>query len=103
MRDSIPGTAALAAEGGTQLATLRSDAMQIAADGSFTITLDSSPANGRPNHMQMPAQGRRLLLVRDLFTDWTTQNPVALSIRRIGGPAMAAPRSEDQILNRMRQ
>lgn len=100
MRDSIPGTTALAAEGGTQLATLRSDAMQIAADGSFTITIDSSPANGRPNHMQMPAKGRRLLIVRDLFTDWSTQNPAALSIRRIDGPAMAPPRSEEQIARR---
>lgn len=100
MRDGIPGTAALAAEGGTQLATLRSDAMRIAPDGSFTITIDSSPANGRPNHMQMPAQGKRLLIVRDLFTDWTTQNPVALSVRRIAGPAMSPPPSDDQLARR---
>lgn len=100
MRDSIPGTAALAAEGGTQLATLRSDAMEIAADGSFTITIDSSPANGRLNHMQMPPTGKRLIVVRDLFTDWKTQNPVALSIRRIDGPATAPQRSEEQIARR---
>lgn len=100
LRDSIPGTAAMAAEGGKQIATLRSDAMQVDADGRFTITVDSDPANGRPNHIQTSADGKLLLIVRDLFTDWATQNPVALDVERIGGPAIAAPRSDDQIARR---
>ncbi|MGH6782092.1 MAG: hypothetical protein ACREB5_08310, partial [Sphingomonadaceae bacterium] len=100
LRDSIPGTAAMAAEGGKQLGTLRSDAMRIAADGSFTITLDSAPADGRPNHLQTPAQGKFLLIVRDLFTDWKTQNPVALEIVRVAGPALSTPPSEDAIAHR---
>ncbi|WP_150295136.1 DUF1214 domain-containing protein [Sphingobium estronivorans] len=100
LRDSIPGTTAMAAEGGKQLATLRSDAMQIAADGRFTITVDSEPANGRPNHLQTPANGKPLLVVRDLFTDWATQNPVALEIERVGGPAITAPPSDDRIARR---
>ncbi|SNS06341.1 Protein of unknown function [Sphingomonas laterariae] len=103
LRDSIPGTAAMAAEGGKQLGTLRNDAMQIAADGSFTITLDSAPANGRPNHMQMPAEGKFLLIVRDLFTDWKTQNPVALEIDRVAGPAVAPAPSEEAMARRAAQ
>ncbi|WP_176591528.1 DUF1214 domain-containing protein [Sphingobium sp. EM0848] len=100
LRDSIPGTAAMAAEGGKQLGTLRSDAMQIAADGSFTITLDSAPAGGRRNHIQTPAHGKFLLVVRDLFTDWSTQNPVALEIHRVDGPPMAPPPSDEALARR---
>ncbi|WP_176593456.1 DUF1214 domain-containing protein [Sphingobium sp. EM0848] len=100
LRDSIPGTAAMAAEGGKQLGTLRSDAMQIAADGSFTITLDSAPAGERRNHIQTPAHGKLLLIVRDLFTDWATQNPVALEIRRVDGLPLAAPPSDDALAHR---
>lgn len=97
--DSIPGTTPMSVEGGAMLATLRSDAMAIAPDGSFTITLDREPANGRSNHLQIPPQGRYPLLVRDLFTDWT-QLPVALEVRRISGPPLAPPRTEAQIARR---
>lgn len=100
LRDSIPGTAAMAAEGGKQLGTLRSDEMKIAADGSFTITLDSEPAGDRPNHIQTPASGKFLLIVRDLFTDWEKQNPIALEVHRVSGPAMSPPPSEAQLIDR---
>lgn len=94
--DSIPGTTPLSVEGGKMLATLRSDAMTIAPDGSFTITVDREPANGRPNHIQVPAQGKYPLLVRDLFTDWE-QRPVALEVRRVSGPPRSPPRTETQV------
>jgi len=100
LRDSIPGTGAMGPEGGQQVATLSNDTMQIAADGTFTITIDSSPANGRANHMQMPVEGKFLLIVRDLFTDWGTQNPVALDVRRISGPAVRPARTDDEIAQR---
>lgn len=88
--DMRPSGKKIAVEGGQMLATLRSDAMEIADDGSFTITLDSDPANGRKNHMQIPAAGHFPVHVRDLFTDWSQQNPVALEIRRVAGPPAAA-------------
>lgn len=100
LRDSIPGTAALSPEGGKQLATLSNEQLQVADDGTFTITLDSSPANGRANHMQMPPEGEFLLIVRDLFTDWETQNPVALDVQRVGGPAIRPLRSDAQVAQR---
>jgi hypothetical protein len=100
LRDSIPGTGAMGPEGGKQLATLSNDHLQIAADGTFTITLDSSPANGRANHMQMPSEGKLLLIVRDLFTDWQTQNPVALDVRRVGGPAIRPLRPDREVAQR---
>lgn len=100
LRDSIPGTGAMAAEAGKQLAHLSNDTMQITPDGRFTITLDSSPADGRANHLQMPPEGQFLLIVRDLFTDWKTQNVVALDVRRVGGAAIGPARSDQEVEQR---
>ncbi|WP_162854732.1 DUF1214 domain-containing protein [Sphingobium estronivorans] len=100
LRDSVPGTGAMAAEGGKQLATLRSDQIIFAPDGSFIITIDSDPANGRSNHMQMPPQGSFHMSIRQLLTDWATQNSIALDVRRVGGPAAGPPPSEDPIARR---
>lgn len=85
--DQVPGTdEKMPVEGAGLVATLRSDAMQIDPDGRFTITLDSDPANGRPNHLQLPKQGVYPVYVRDLFTDWSIQSPVALEAFRVAGP-----------------
>ena len=96
VRDAIPGTTAMNAEGGTQLATLRDDALQIGADGRFVITIDSDPANGRPNHLQVPASGVHHVIVRDLLTDWEHQLPIPLTIERVGGPDLPR-RSEAEL------
>jgi len=85
VRDAIPGTTALNAEGGAQLATLRDDALEIAPDGRFAITIDSGPADGRVNHIQIPPAGTHHVIFRDLLTDWTRQVPVAMTIERLGG------------------
>lgn len=100
MRDAIPGTTAMTAEGGQQLSTLRSD--QIVADrqGRFTITVDSQPANGRRNHLQTPPSGKFLVVVRDLFTDWGKQQPIALDIRRLDGPPLSPPPGHDALARR---
>ena len=98
MRDSIPGTGGMAAEGGQQLSTLRLDQMEVARDGSFTISVDSQPAGGRANHLQIPAQGKYLVIVRDLLTDWATQNPVALSVKRLDGPAIQPPATDEELI-----
>ncbi|MEE2060335.1 hypothetical protein [Rhodococcus artemisiae] len=96
MRDSIPGTAALTAEGGTPMATLSSDAIETGPDGAFVVTVDSDPAEGRANHLQIPADGTSLLLVRDLLNDWSTEAPSRLDIVRVDGPPVAPEASVDQ-------
>lgn len=55
-------------------------------DGSFTITADSAPADGRPNHLQLPS-GVTLITARNTLSDWNTQVPMSLSVQRISGPA----------------
>lgn len=100
LRDGIPGMNALQPEGGQLLAGLRSDRMQIAGDGTFTITVDGEPANGRPNHIQLPSRENFMLIVRDLFTDWSVQNPIALEIEQLSPPVSARPHTEESIAAR---
>ena len=86
VRDAIPGTTAMNAEGGLLLATLRDDEMLIAPDGSFTISIDSDPAGARSNHLQIPPSGIFHVVLRDLLDDWERQRPIPLTIERIAGP-----------------
>jgi hypothetical protein len=78
-----------------ELAGLQSSKMDIKPDGTFTITVDSDPANGRPNHMQAPADNHHLhMLIRDSVADWSNENPVSLDIERVSGPPAHTPSSE---------
>ncbi len=61
------------------------------------IALDKDPANGRPNHIQLPPQDKLHLIVLDLFTDWVTQNPVSLEVRRLKPPLLTPALSKDFI------
>jgi hypothetical protein len=70
----------------TSLGLVASRDMAIGADGSFTITIDPDPANGRPNHLQSPPGDLLRLIIRDTTTNWL-QSPNALTVKRIGGPA----------------
>ncbi|MFA5494003.1 MAG: hypothetical protein WC247_04425 [Porticoccaceae bacterium] len=74
---------------------LTSRDMDIAADGRFSISLDSAPAGGRRNHIQLPA-GRLYLLVRDSLSDWR-QVANRIDIRRTGGAALPAPMDDGAI------
>lgn len=51
------------------------------ADGSFVITFDNQPANGRKNHLQLEQLGR--VQVRDTMNEWTDDVPMALSVKRV--------------------
>jgi hypothetical protein len=72
--------------------------IQLAADGSYTIVIDELPANGRRNHIRITPEAKSLL-IRNTFSDWSTQNPDALQIRRLDNPA-AAPVDEAQLVAR---
>ncbi|APE14104.1 hypothetical protein BOH72_01550 [Mycobacterium sp. WY10] len=56
------------------------------ADGSFTITVDSTPtAPGQTNHLYLPP-GTSLITTRNTLADWNTEEPMSLSILRVSGP-----------------
>lgn len=69
----------------TPLAGLLDKDLKTEADGSFVITIDSEPANGRVNHLQTNRYASKLLL-RDTLGDWTQQAPASVHIERVGGP-----------------
>jgi len=77
------------------------DHLTLAPDGSFTITVDSSPANGRINHIQTdPARRDSFIIVRDTVSDWSRENPVALEVVRLSGPAPVLVQTEAQLAAR---
>jgi hypothetical protein len=68
--------------------------MDVAADDSFTITVDETPADGRRNHMQT-RPGADFIIVRDAHADWLNQSPNALEVRRLN--PSGDPRSEEEM------
>jgi hypothetical protein len=71
---------------GNTYSTLSASDLDIAADGSYTITVDSSPtAPGQKNHIQLPSSASGLI-VRDTVSDWDTQTQTQLSVERVSGP-----------------
>jgi hypothetical protein len=77
------------------LGTLESRDLALEAGGEFVITIDETPAAGRPNHLQT-RPGEHHLLIRDALGDWVEQTPYALRVRRLAGPDRA-PLEEDQL------
>ncbi len=91
-------TYSLVASGGAAPVTqaiLDSLDLTFAADGSFVITIDDQPANGRANHLQTKLGGDHLL-VRDALGDWLTQTPNRLQVERLDVPDRP-PRSDEQL------
>ncbi len=74
------------------------ETIPVARDGSFTVTVDSSPVNGRTNHLQSdPTVHDAYILVRDTIPDWSRQNAVQLSVKRLAGPPVKPLRSDSEL------
>ena len=69
-----------------------------AADGSFEITIDDQPANGRNNHLTTAPQAK-FLYVRDSIGDWRTERPFLLEVERLEPPS-APPLSDQEMAER---
>ena len=82
------------------LALLEGLDMEYESDGSFTITVDSSPADGRPNHIETKP-GSDFLMIRDALGDWMTQSANALTVMRLDPDG--DPRSEEEMVQRAAQ
>lgn len=78
--------------------TLEYRALEVAADGTFTILIDAEPPAGRANHLRtIPAV--KFLFVRDSFGDWTSETPLELKIERLDAP-LADPLTDAEIADR---
>ncbi|MCK9540790.1 MAG: hypothetical protein M0R03_02015 [Novosphingobium sp.] len=63
--------------------TIEHHDLQLDADGGFVITIDDTPAEGRPNHMTT-RPGTKFLFVRDSLMDWAAETELDLTIERVG-------------------
>jgi hypothetical protein len=71
---------------GATAANINGRELVVNEDGSFTITANSSPAiPGQVNHLQLPP-GTTLITTRNTLADWTTEEPMTLSVLRVSGP-----------------
>jgi len=80
---------------GHPAAQLKAADVDVAADGTFTVTADSSPSNGKRNHLVLGA-GVTDILLRDTLADWSTQVPNELTVKRVDTGA-AATRSPEAL------
>jgi hypothetical protein len=69
--------------------------MQVDSDGSFTITVDSDAADGRPNHVRTSAAAHEFY-IRDVLLDWGHDDPNFFEIQRLGGTPVAPARTVDE-------
>jgi hypothetical protein len=83
---------------GDQVALLSDRDLQVDADSNFVVTLDTKPANGRRNHIQIES-GEQAVNFRDSLTDWSAA-PHQLAIRRVGGPAAGPELTRDEVIRR---
>jgi len=64
-------------------------------DRRFEITVDSDPANGRPNHIRSAPEAHEFY-IRDVMLDWAKDEPNELTIERLGDPPTTSPRTADE-------
>lgn len=69
--------------------------MRVDSDGSFTITVDSEPADGRPNHVRSTPAAHEFY-IRDVLLDWGRDDPNHLEVQRLGAPASTPARTLDE-------
>ncbi len=65
------------------------DQLRIDPDGTYTITLDNQPADGRANHIQLTPDGDTLF-IRNTLADWASENVDSIAVKRVAGP-LAVP------------
>jgi hypothetical protein len=80
------------------LSLLEDHEVKVEADGTFTITVDERPSQGRVNHLQNKP-GALYVFVRDSMGDWEKETPNALRAKRLDkGPG--EPLTEEEMAQR---
>jgi hypothetical protein len=69
--------------------------MEVESDGRYTITVDSSPADGRPNHVQSTPEAHEFY-IRDVLLDWAHDDPNHIAVQRLGGAPDTPARTLDE-------
>jgi hypothetical protein len=71
----------------TTIGNLNGRDLKVEPDGSFRITIDPEPANGRPNHLQSRHDAFQMW-IRDTLGDWSKEKPNRLSVQRVDSKAL---------------
>lgn len=69
--------------------------MEVAADGTYEITVDSSEKNGRTNHITSTPEAHEFY-IRDVLLDWGADDPNHITVERLGGPPSTPPLTLDE-------
>lgn len=77
------------------VAVLNGKTMDVDSDGSYTITVDSEPANGRRNHVQTTPDAHEFY-IRDVLLDWATDDPNHIAVQRLGAAPDTPARTLDE-------
>ncbi len=77
------------------VAVLNGKTMDVESDGSYTITVDSEPANGRVNHVQTTPEAHEFY-IRDVLLDWATDDPNHITVERLGAAPGTPARTLDE-------
>jgi len=77
------------------VAVLNGRTMEVESDGSFTITVDSDPAGGRPNHVQTTPAAHEFY-IRDVLLNWDRDDPNHLPVERLGAAPSTPARTRDE-------
>jgi hypothetical protein len=77
------------------VAVLNGRTMEVESDGTFTITVDSEPAGGRPNHVQSTPAAHEFY-IRDVLLNWDRDDPNHLTVQRLGGRPSGSARTLDE-------
>lgn len=72
------------------VAVLNGRTMEVDTDGSFVVTVDAEPPNGRPNHVQSTPQAHEFY-IRDVLLNWDRDDPNHLTVERLGALTDSAP------------
>ncbi len=71
---------------GTTSSILTADDLEVNPDGTFTITVSSTPAGpDEKNHLQLTSSST-IIAARDTLGDWNDEAPMSLSIEQVSGP-----------------
>ena len=77
------------------VAVLNGRTMAVDGDGGYTITVDSSPAGDRPNHVQTTAAAHEFY-IRDVLLDWSRDDPNHITVERLGAAPATPARTVDK-------
>lgn len=77
------------------VAVLNGRTMEVDPDGTYTITVDTDPAGGRPNHVQSTPEAHEFY-IRDVLLDWGHDDPNHIAVERLGPAPVSAARTRDE-------